>query len=228
MNSTETFDTCDTFDTFDIKRVGDKGAHWLMELSGDGSDKKIRIISPDGPGSDIPRDDLPRQVELVNNIFIRRGLMIRTDSLRASFQLDPQTFDVVKRFIGPPSPTDLVVVLARKLRWNFILAAFFLLVSVPISGDLSAGVEPQPLDIVSASLAIGLLAMTVFAKLSPHRGWLFANAAILAALAANVARGIHSGRLDQLWLLPIAGLTLSAVTSLKLFYKFESAGTDLK
>ena len=166
--------------------------------------------SSEQPPIEIERSEAPEKTTIHDSLFMKRCLEVKADKKRV-FQFGPVDFATLMDWIGPPTQRDLVVALKRRFAWVLPVGILFVLISLPLSGDPDAGIEPLAFDPISCGLGIGLIAIGVLSRFIAHRVFFLVDSLWFLILAGNITYNIVFGS-NWLWMIMVV-LQLSLVAS---------------
>jgi hypothetical protein len=93
---------------------------------------RLRLESSKGMTAEFYRAELPDKVRVVNNILLRRVFVVTLDR-RTTFRLEPDNFQLLQEWIGPPTRADLVNALKRRTSGIFVAILYCSAVPVAFS-----------------------------------------------------------------------------------------------
>ena len=129
---------------FEITEVVAGQTKWLLSVF---PDRMVFRDEKDDLALEIERDDLPDNLEIFDGLlFTRRTIKVQLGR-KPLFKLDPNAYEVLTRWIGPSMAKYLKVELKRRFSWTVALGAFFVLLSLPLSGDPALGIEGVLFDL---------------------------------------------------------------------------------
>jgi hypothetical protein len=138
-------------------------------------------------------------------------------------KLDDSSLAVLTFWVGPLTLEDLKGELRRRLRWTVPIGLLFVLGSIPLPGDPAAGVAGVPFDPVSLVLGLGLIALSVAARIVPHPFLLALDGLWFLLLAADTVWGVVRGGDSVWWLALAAFLVLAGLQPLAAYRRFSAS-----
>jgi hypothetical protein len=146
---------------------------WTLSLYPD----YFRLETADREPEEVDRAELRQRVQTLDGLILRRVLVVTLGKKKVIFRLQPEAFEAVSEWIGPPTREDLKLSLKRRFSWVLPIGFLFVLTALPI-GDL-------PWEPVSLGLGLALILTGTLAKVWPHRIFFALDSLWFSFLAAN-------------------------------------------
>jgi hypothetical protein len=202
--------------TLEAAEPGRSPRRWTLRLfpeglRGEGQD--------DGASIHVLRAKLPDVVQLYDGWLLKRTLVVKKPR-RTTLQLDPDGFRKLSRWIG--GPTLLRMALRRRLSWTIPIGILFVVTSVPLPGDVEAGVEAVPFNPISAVLGTALIVQGVASRLWPRPVFFLLDALWFCGLAVDTVYRVTQGQ-SSYWLVFVVLQVGLAVGGLGLWRRFHGA-----
>jgi hypothetical protein len=202
---------------FDVTEVGSEKRGWRLSLP----PHRLRFDRGDGsPPFDVWRDQFPEVVQLLRRLRVL-SVKLPLDGREPKsvlFQLEPETFEAVRQFIGPPTPEHLRVELKKRFSYALTIGiGFVVLAFLPTRGGPGAAggrFDPYLLAIGAFLVLAGALS-----KLLPHRVFFLADAALFGLFAARSVERIVNGG-GWLWWCYLALTAFFAFSNVRQFLRF--------
>ena len=175
-----------------------KNASWILLLH----DDHLRCVGPGQVEISVQRHEMPLVATLHDSLLIKPSLEVRSGG-RHLFQFSREDFNLFKTWLGPTTKLDLKMALKRRFAYVLPFAVLFVVISLPMSGNVAAGVEPLPFDPILCSLGVSLAVMATAARLFPHRFFFLLDSLWFAALAGMLLYDIGQGA-SWTWLIMVA------------------------
>jgi hypothetical protein len=199
-----------------LNAVSGLKGEWKAFLSED----RLKLESADGNHVvEIPNSEADEKLQLTESSIFPPFLLL-FEPKRTAFKLDPDQLSRLKEWFGPPTPARLRRVLKPRFSFCIAIGILYLVLSIPLSGDPVAGMDPIPFDPIGAFLGVSLLALALLAKFRPSRILLLLDAIWFLLLAVSVGFGIYSGN-SPWWLLLGAVLIWSAFDAYRDFQRLK-------
>ena len=171
------------------------------------------------PPIHILRSELATHVDLVNFGLARHTLAIRKPRKRL-FKLDPAGWAQLTEWVG--GDARLRIALRQRIGWGVPLGVLMLLTSLPVPGNVDAGIEGVPFNAFSATMGLFLIVGATLSRRRPHPALFLLDSAWFAALGGTfVWRVIQGG--SPLWLLLAALQLLLVWSGISLFRDLRDA-----
>lgn len=174
--------------------------------------------APDTQPSVIPRNEMMKTATLIEGMRV----LALTKPIKATFKMEPPASSALADWIG--KPVLALYYLRRRYSWVLPIAILWVIGSMPMSGDSSAGREPLPFDPVGLVLGLTLIAAWGWAKWRPHPALFLVDSLWFLVMAGHLVMEVAGGR-SKGWLVLVAFLIWMVVSGLRHFVRFR--GTRL-
>lgn len=174
--------------------------------------------SPGEPPYVILREEVMKSAMLIEGM---NAFAVKAPH-KATFKLAPEGTAALAEWIG--KPVLAAFYLRRRYAWVLPVAVIWLVASLPMPGNPSAGVEPTRFDPVGFGLGLTLVVSWACAKWRPHPLLFLVDSLWFLMLAGYLVRDILQGR-SMAWVLLVVLLLWMVVTGLKHFTRFR--GTNV-
>jgi hypothetical protein len=205
--------------TLEAAEPGRNPRKWTLRLFPEGLRGERQ---DDGASVHVLRPKLPDVVQVHDGLLLKRTLVVKKPR-RTTLQLDPDGFRRLSRWIG--GPTLLRMALKRRLSWTIPIGILFVVISVPLPGDLEAGIEAVPFNPVSAVLGTALIVQGVASRLWPRPVFFLLDALWFCGLAADTVYRVTQGQRPY-WLVFVVLQVGLAVGGLRLWRRFQGTSDD--
>jgi hypothetical protein len=202
--------------TLEAAEPGRNPQKWTLRLFPEGLRGERQ---DDGAAIHVLRAKLPNVVQLHDGLLLKRTLVVKKPR-RTTLQLDPDGFRRLSRWIG--EPTILRMALKRRLSWTIPIGILFVVTSVPLPGDVEAGIEAVPFNPISAVLGTALIVQGVASRIWPRPVFLLLDALWFGGLAVDTAYRVTQGQ-SSYWLVFVVLQVGLAVSGLRLWRRFHGA-----
>ena len=202
-------------ETLEASEPGGK-RKWTLQLFPDG----LRGEREDDATSfHLLRANLLGSVKVLDELLLKRTLIVKKPR-RTTLQLDPPGFQTLSRWIG--ESTLLRLALKRRLSWTLPIGILYVITSLPLPGDVDAGVDPSPFNPVWAFLGAVLLVQGLASRKWALPVFFLLDALWFIGLAADTAYGVVQGG-SRYWLIVVVLQIALAVSGLQLWRRFRGA-----
>jgi len=185
---------------------------------------RLRLAPEDAPENhELLRTEAGTRLLLHSSFPMGKTLVAKVPK-PVIFKLDEAAFAVLRDWVGPLTAADLKLQLRQSLRWTIPIGILFILGSLPLSGDPESGIQAVPFDPVSFGLGLGLIALSVLARVWRHRLLFALDGVWFLLLAADTAWDVVGRGRSPWWLLIVAFLLLAALQPLSAYRRFVEAG----
>lgn len=183
-----------------LDTVAGKHGSWRVELR----DDAVELVSDDGRWRRVvPRNELAGRFDLVDlwgGVTVL-NLPVEGVQPRLQFRLTPEQRVLIEEWKGPRTLRDLQAMLLRRYAFAVPIGIVFLLLALPMEGDPATGLEPRPVDPITAVLGAGLLLMSGLSRWRPDPRLLWLDSAWFCLLLLSLFRDILTGESSIWWLL---------------------------
>ncbi len=197
---------------FDVEELGKKDHRWRLEVRL--GDLALSAANERQPYIILRHQFTSDRIFFDDNI---RALVLKKPK-KVTLKLTPEASTALANWVGDSSLAGFH--LKRRYAWVLPVAIFWMLGSLPISGNAEAGVQAHSFDIFALGMGIALLGACGFAKWRPHPILFLVDATWFLALAGYVTRDVVHGH-SKFWLLFAAWCLWMVVTGLKQFVRFR-------
>jgi len=201
---------------------------WKLLLQGD----SLCFEPPQGTPQVILRAEVAEKINLMDRALFVRRLLIAKLRKQVIFRLDPDTFDAITEWIGPPTEEDLKKALRKYLFGSLPLGVLFVITSIPLFGIVSllwihgvatdgkADAYPVLLGLIDLALGILILVIGILNWLAPHRILFALNAIWFMAMAATTVINVIVAGRSWWWLLLVVVGAFAVIGSIKEYQRF--------
>ena len=165
----------------------------------------------------VVRTNLLDSIKILDELLLKRTLVVKKPR-RTTLQLQPRGFAALSRWIG--EPTLLRLALKNRLSWTLPIGILYVLTSLPLPGDVEAGIDPAPFNPVWAFLGAALLFQGLASRKWALPIFFLLDALWFLALAADTAHGVAQGE-SPYWLILVVLQLALAVSGLQLWRRFR-------
>jgi hypothetical protein len=166
----------------------------------------------------ILRSEMMKSATLIEGMRV----LALTTPIKATFKMEPPASSALADWVG--KPVLALYYLRRRYSWVLPVAVLWVIGSMPISGDSSAGREPLPFDPIGLVLGLTLIAAWGWAKWRPHPVLFLVDSLWFLVMAGHLVMEVAKGR-SKGWLVLVALLLWMVVSGLRHFARFR--GTRL-
>jgi len=194
-----------------LKEVNGRGADWSLTLH------PAHLALADSPGAQpyvIMREQMMKTATLMEGLNVL-GL---TRPIKATFKLIPEATAALAEWIGKPALAASY--LKRRYAWVLPIAIIWILGSLPLPGNSSAGVQAIPFDPIGLALGVTLVVSWAFARWRPHPALFLVDSLWFVAMGGQLVMDVIQGR-SKGWLVLVVLLVWMIVTGLKHFFRFR-------
>lgn len=178
-------------ESLEVVAVGGRRGPWTLWLEATG----LRAVANEGGEVlEVPRGELPARVELQRLVLGRRVLVLHLRK-RIYFQVSETAAQSLESWLGPLTVAHLGAALRRQLRFGVVIAAVFLLASIPTPATETTPAEG--FDAASAGLGVAMLVLSAVGRVAPHRGLFAAYSVWLIVLMATLV--VDMAREQTFW-----------------------------
>ncbi len=197
--------------TFEITDLSNAQKKWQLAVH------EGHLALSETPGAQpyiLLREGFPKQFNYSERL---RALSV-VQPFKVTLKLTPEATTAVTQWFG-------AAFLARthlRRRYSFVLpwAAVWILLSLPLPGDASAGLEGKAFDLMNFGLGTTLVAAWACAKWRPHPILFLVDSLWFSFVTVQLTLNVLGGR-SKLWLFLVVFLGGMAVTGLLHFLRFR-------
>lgn len=149
---------------FEVKaKTGRRKGLWWLTL-----EPEAMALRYDKTGDEyrINKAEAAEKIELVGVISER--ILAAQIPKKEVFELNAEQIALVKEWLGPPTMKELRIALKKWLKWCLPVGIMFVLLSIPMSGNPDAEIEPIPFDPISAFLGVMLIGISIAIRWWPR------------------------------------------------------------
>ncbi|MCJ7771959.1 MAG: zinc-ribbon domain-containing protein [Desulfobacterales bacterium] len=147
--------------TFEIVQETGKKQKWQLSLY---SDRLILHCPETITVVEILHDQAINKIKTAKLFFMPPVLAVK-DSKKFSFRIKAGEYKIINEWIG--KPLLLKMALKQRLRWCLLIGIIYILISLPLPGDPSSGLEAIPFDPIGMGLGITLLLLSISMRKMP-------------------------------------------------------------
>lgn len=197
--------------TFEVADLGDATKKWQLAIH---PGHLALQDSPAGQPYVLLREGFPKEFNFLERM---RALSV-TKPFKVTLKLTPDATAAVTQWFGD----GFLAATYLKRRYGFVLpwAILWIIISLPLPENASAGVEPKPFHIVDFLLGATLVGAWATARWRPHPGLFLVDFLWFGYLAVQLALSVFAGR-NKWWLIMAVLLGWLAVTGLQHFIRFR-------
>jgi hypothetical protein len=142
------------------------------------------------------RDELPECVVLARGVLLQTVAITKART-KIIVAVSPADMATIRGWLGQLGPRAVTTALGTTLRFNLPIAALYLLAALPVPAE--SGGEASP-DYVSLALGLGLIVLSIGARLKPDRIFFLLDAIWFAALSVVTAFGTAAASGSIWWM----------------------------
>jgi hypothetical protein len=208
-----------------LTSLSTKQGQWLLRLQ----ESAVVFLRVDAAELvELPRSDASTVVEIINALGQPTLVVRRKRQSNLLFKLVADERQLIESWLGPPNQAVLRLGLRRRYGFAAPLAAIFMLTSLPLPADESAGFEAMPFDALGFVLGLGLLLFWLHAKFKPKPYLFLFDSAWFGLLAVNVVVNVANGSSSPMWLLWVLVLASFIRSGIKQYRRFKHLRTTLQ
>lgn len=151
------------------------------------------------------------------------NVLALTKPVKTNYKLTPDATATLADWIGKALLARFY--LRRRYAWVLPVAVIWMLGSLPLPGDTSAGVKPIPFDVIGFTLSVTLIASWALAKWRPHPVLFLVDSLWFLLLSAHLLKDVFVDGRGKGWLIFVVFALWMVVNGVKYFRRFR--GTSI-
>jgi len=172
---------------FEIIQQTGKKQKWQLFLYGD---RLILHYLETGTLVEVLRNDAIDKLKTLKLFFTLPILVVKSFK-KFTYRVTSDEFEIINEWIG--KPLLLEKILKQRLGWCVPIGFIYMLTSLPLSEDPTAGLESIPFDPIGMGLGIALIILSIIMKKKPHPALFVADSICFFLLLCYTFFQIYSG-----------------------------------
>jgi ssDNA-binding Zn-finger/Zn-ribbon topoisomerase 1 len=172
---------------FEIIQETGKKQKWQLSLYGD---RLILHYPETGTLVEVLHNQAIDKLKTAKLFFLPPILVVK-DFKKFTYRIQSDEYEIINEWIG--KPLLLKKALKQRLSWCLPIGSIYILTSLPLSEDPTAGIESIPFDPIGMGLGIMLIILSIIIKKKPHPALFVADSIWFFLLLCYTLFQIYSG-----------------------------------